>query len=291
MGLPHLERRLVCVDRPGQALDATPQERSQGVFQCGPSSVHAVRDGDVDLDFDMPFVFTAVNADRITWIYDTTSISQKQSSPDTRSIGKYISTKAVGSDSRVDITDKYKYPEGSSEEKRVFQKALGKLKPRTAFSPTSAGDLVEEERAPSISGRFEITGVLAMGREVSLALLLKNLTREKKTVTVNMTAWTIVYNGTPVHEVWKDSFTVDLDPEAETQHPVTISYAQYDKYLRLDNMIRTMAIYKVPEEAEVVVARDVFLDNPTLTLEVLDQAQVQKPVNVQMLFSTPRTSP
>lgn len=100
-----------------QVLDATPQERSQGVFQCGPSSVHTVRDGDVDLDFDMPFVFTAVNADRITWIYDTTSISQKQSSPDTRSIGKYISTKAVGSDSRVDITDKYKYPEGSSEER------------------------------------------------------------------------------------------------------------------------------------------------------------------------------
>lgn len=34
-----------------------------------------------------------------------------------------------------------------------------------------------------------------------------------KTVTVNMTAWTIVYNGTLVHEVWKDSITVSLDPE------------------------------------------------------------------------------
>ncbi|XP_051701147.1 protein-glutamine gamma-glutamyltransferase E isoform X1 [Oryctolagus cuniculus] len=274
-----------------QVLDATPQEKSQGVFQCGPSSVHAVRDGDVDLDFDMSFVFAEVNADRITWIYDTASNSQKQNSLDTRSIGKYISTKAVGSNSRVDITDKYKYPEGSSEERRVFQKALGKLKPNAAFSPTSARDLVEEERSPSISGRFKITGVLAVGKEVSLALLLKNLTREKKTVTVNMTAWTIVYNGTLVHEVWKDSFTVDLDPEAETQHPVTISYAQYDKYLKSDNMIRTTAICKVPKEAEVVVARDIILDNPTLTLEVLDQAQVQKPVNVQMLFSNPLDEP
>lgn len=274
-----------------QVLDATPQERSQGVFQCGPSSVHAIRNGDVDLDFDMPFVFAEVNADRITWIYDNSTSSQKQNSLDTRSVGKYISTKAVGSYSRVDVTDKYKYPEGSSEERSVFQKALGKLKPRATFNPTSAGDVVEEERVVSISGRFKITGVLAVGKEVSLALLLKNRSSEKKTVSVNMTAWTIVYNGTLVHEVWKDSFTVTLDPEEETQHPVTISYAQYDRYLKSDNMIRATAICKVPEEAEVVVARDVILDNPTLTLEVLDQAQVRKPVNVQMLFSNPLDEP
>lgn len=49
---------------------------------------------------------------------------------------------------------------------------------------------------------------------------------------------------------------------------MTISYAQYDRYLKSDNMIRATAICKVPEEAEVVVARDVILDNPTLTLEV-----------------------
>lgn len=33
-------------------------------------------------------------------------------------------------------------------------------------------------------------------------------------------------------------------------------------------MIRTTAICKVTDEAEVVVERDVILDNPTLTLEV-----------------------
>lgn len=43
--------------------------------------------------------------------------------------------------------------------------------------------------------------------------MLKNLTSDTKTVTVNMTAWTIVYNGTLVHEVWKDSVTKSLNPE------------------------------------------------------------------------------
>lgn len=47
-----------------------------------------------------------------------------------------------------------------------------------------------------------------------------------------------------------------------------IAYSLYDRYLKADNMIRTTAICKVTDEAEVVVERDVILDNPTLTLEV-----------------------
>ncbi|KAM5304138.1 protein-glutamine gamma-glutamyltransferase E [Glossophaga mutica] len=274
-----------------QVLDSTPQERSQGVFQCGPASVSGIREGDVHLDFDMPFVFAEVNADRITWIYDANRNSSKQNSSDSHTIGRYISTKAVGSYSRMDVTEKYKYPEGSKQERQVFDKALGKLKPNSSFGPTSATEAGREEREPIISGTFKVTGILTVGKEVNLALMLKNLTRDTKTVTVNMTAWTIVYNGTLVHEVWKDSITMSLDPEEEIQYPVKITYAQYEKYLKADNMIRTTAVCQTPDEAELVVERDVILDNPTLTLEVLDQAQVRRPVNVQMLFSNPLDEP
>ncbi|XP_005874795.1 PREDICTED: protein-glutamine gamma-glutamyltransferase E [Myotis brandtii] len=274
-----------------QVLDATPQERSQGVFQCGPASVAAVREGDVNLDFDMPFIFAEVNADRITWIYDARRNTQKQNSSDTNTIGRYISTKAVGSYSRMDVTEKYKYPEGSSQERQVFDKAVGKLKPNRTFGPTSATEVERDEREPSISGVFKVNGILAVGKEVNLALTLKNLTRDMKTVTVNMTAWTIVYNGTLVHEVWKDSVTISLDPEEEVQHPVKITYAQYEKYLKADNMIRTTAVCRASDEAEVVVERDVILDNPTLTLKLMDQARMRKPVNVQMIFSNPLDEP
>lgn len=89
---------------------------------------------------------------------------------------------------------------------------MGKLKPNRTFGPTSA-EVERDEREPSISGVFKVMGILAVGKEVNLALTLKNLTRDMKTVTVNMTAWTIVYNGTLVHEVWKDSVTITLDPE------------------------------------------------------------------------------
>ncbi len=43
-----------------QVVDSTPQETSQGVFRCGPASVAAVRDGQVYLKHDTPFVFAEV---------------------------------------------------------------------------------------------------------------------------------------------------------------------------------------------------------------------------------------
>ncbi|XP_059934185.1 protein-glutamine gamma-glutamyltransferase E [Mesoplodon densirostris] len=270
-----------------QVLDATPQERSQGVFQCGPASVVALREGNVDWDFDMPFIFAEVNADRITWICNSWTGKPKKNSSDPYTVGKFISTKAVGRNSRVDVTNNYKYPEGSSQERQVFKKALRKLKPYMTFVPTSERSLREEEQKPSISGKFKITGTLTVGKEVNLALMLKNLTSDSKTVTVNMTAWTIVYNGTLVHEVWKESVTLSLGPSEEIRHPVKIAYALYERYLKADNMIRVTAVCEVSDETEAVVERDIILDNPTLTLEVLNQAQVQKPVTVQVLFSNP----
>ncbi|KAJ8778023.1 hypothetical protein J1605_001175 [Eschrichtius robustus] len=270
-----------------QVLDATPQEMSQGVFQCGPASVIALREGNVDWDFDMPFVFAEVNADRITWIYNAWTGGLKKNFSDPYLVGKNISTKAVGSNTRVDVTENYKYPEGSSQERQAFEKALRKLKPYVTFRATAAERLSTEELKPSISGKFKITGALTVGKEVNLALMFKNLTSDSKTVMVNMTAWTIVYNGKLVHEVWKDSVTLTLGPEEEIQHPVKIAYALYEKYLKADNMIRATAMCQVADETEVVVERDIILDNPTLTLEVLDQVQVQKPVTVKVLFSNP----
>ena len=43
-----------------QAVDATPQETSQGTFRCGPASLAAVRHGQVFLKHDAPFVFAEV---------------------------------------------------------------------------------------------------------------------------------------------------------------------------------------------------------------------------------------
>lgn len=39
-----------------------------GVMRCGPVPVKAVRDGDVYLPYDAPFVFAEVNGDKVHWL-------------------------------------------------------------------------------------------------------------------------------------------------------------------------------------------------------------------------------
>ena len=53
-----------------QAIDATPQETSNDIFQCGPSSVKAIKKGAVGLKYDTAFMFASVNADYISWKED-----------------------------------------------------------------------------------------------------------------------------------------------------------------------------------------------------------------------------
>lgn len=93
--------------------DAHTHPSCPGMFRCGPASVTAIREGDVHLAHDGPFVFAEVNADYITWLWQEDE-SRERVYSDTKKIGRCISTKAVGSDSREDITGLYKYPEGKS---------------------------------------------------------------------------------------------------------------------------------------------------------------------------------
>uniref|UniRef100_A0A3B4FV34 Protein-glutamine gamma-glutamyltransferase 2 n=1 Tax=Pundamilia nyererei TaxID=303518 RepID=A0A3B4FV34_9CICH len=94
-----------------QVVDPTPQEKSDGVYCCGPAPVKAILDGETDLKYDVPFVFAEVNADCIDWLCKADGTMMKMLS-DTKSVGQNISTKTVGSNTRLDITDKYKYKEG-----------------------------------------------------------------------------------------------------------------------------------------------------------------------------------
>ncbi|XP_056294501.1 protein-glutamine gamma-glutamyltransferase 6 [Pseudoliparis swirei] len=105
-----------------QVLDPTPQEKSEGIYCCGPTSVTSILNGQTDLRYDIPFVYAEVNADCIDWLVKADGTKKKIYS-DTKRVGQNISTKAVGSNKRIDITSSYKHKEGSDKERSVFQYA------------------------------------------------------------------------------------------------------------------------------------------------------------------------
>lgn len=79
-------------------------------MRCGPAPLTAIQNGDVYLGYDAKFIFAEVNGDRITWLMTDNDLIMAALDPS--SVGKHISTKAVGSNYRMDITHLYKHPEG-----------------------------------------------------------------------------------------------------------------------------------------------------------------------------------
>jgi len=138
-----------------QACDATPQERSQGIFQCGPASLVSIKAGE-KVDYDLDFLIGEVNADVIYH-----QVSQDGSSKIVRRItnhvGKTISTKAVGSYTRLDLTSLYKYPEGTAAERAAL---LGEAE--------GEANKIEEDVFD-----LQTAGVLEVGKDVGFVLDVK----------------------------------------------------------------------------------------------------------------------
>ncbi|XP_064132538.1 protein-glutamine gamma-glutamyltransferase 6 [Loxodonta africana] len=279
-----------------QVLDATPQEESEGVFRCGPASVIAIREGDVHLAHDGPFVFAEVNADYIIWLWHKDE-SQERVYSDTKKIGRCISTKAVGSDSRVDITGLYKHPEGSRKERQVYRKAVRKL-----FGVGSSGrrdrirrargrglwhdDLLEPAKKPSITGKFKLLEPPVLGHDLRLALSLANLTARAQKIRVNLSGATILYTRRPVAEILHESHAVRLEPKEEKNIPIAISYSQYKEDLTEDKKILLAAMCLVTKGEKLLVEKDITLED-FITIKVLGPATVGVAVVVEVMVVNP----
>ncbi|XP_033631824.1 protein-glutamine gamma-glutamyltransferase K-like [Asterias rubens] len=97
-----------------QAVDSTPQELSDYVFRTGPSSLTAIKNGHVYLNYDTKFVFAEVNACKVSWkLSADLAEAPKLIQIDTKAVGTRVVTKAVGKSEMEDITNQYKQKEGS----------------------------------------------------------------------------------------------------------------------------------------------------------------------------------
>ncbi|KFV53666.1 Protein-glutamine gamma-glutamyltransferase 6, partial [Tyto alba] len=281
-----------------QVLDATPQEKSKGIYQCGPASTRAIKEGDVNLDYDSSFVFAAVNADYVTWIHYSNKRKERIYS-DTKKIGKFISTKAVGTNSRVDVTANYKYPEGSLKERQVYKKALKLLgvrntgkrtkitRPRRRSTISWRQNMTQPAQKPSISGKLILDASPVIGQDILLTLALRNLISDFKTIKVKLRASAILYTRKPKAEILQLSRSIKLGSEEVKEISFKISYSQYKNSLMDDRKILVTALCETKQGASLLVEKDIVLQDPFLTIKVLGPTVVHKAVNVQVTFTNP----
>uniref|UniRef100_A0ABM5G4P5 Protein-glutamine gamma-glutamyltransferase E-like n=1 Tax=Pogona vitticeps TaxID=103695 RepID=A0ABM5G4P5_9SAUR len=276
-----------------QVIDSTPQERSQGIYQCGPASVVAIKQGDVRMNYDSGFIYSEVNADICRWVCYSNG-KRERVYCDTASIGRNISTKAVGSNHRVDITNNYKFPEGSAEERNVYRKACAEMSgsrgaPRRASTlDAAASDLVTH---PELFGKFKLVQPPVFGKDVHLILSLANLATAPKTVTVNLSVSTVLYTRRAVQEILKESTTVQLGSKEEKEIPLRITYGHYKASLTDEKKLLVTALCDVQAGEKLLVEKALTLQSPSITITLPPNLVANRLATAEISYANPLPEP
>ncbi|NXT94783.1 TGM2 glutamyltransferase, partial [Anhinga rufa] len=261
-----------------QALDPTPQEKSEGVFCCGPAPVRAIKEGDLQLKYDIPFIFAEVNADVVYWVVQRDG-SQKKT-VHSSVVGKNISTKSVGSDRREDITHTYKYPEGSEKEREVFVKAERETR-----------SLREEDEGLHL--KIKLSEGANNGYDFDVFAVINNNTEMERVCRLMLCARTASYNGTVGAQCgMKDLLNVTLAPQEEKSVPLRVLYNEYKENLTHDNFIKVVALLTEYQTGDIIVAiRDVYIQNPEIKIRILGEPMQNRKLVAEISLVNPLAVP
>ncbi|XP_051887174.1 LOW QUALITY PROTEIN: protein-glutamine gamma-glutamyltransferase 2-like [Pristis pectinata] len=258
-----------------QVVDATPQELSGGVYCCGPAPVKAVKEGDMDMKYDVPFVFAEVNAHCVKWLLFSDG-TKMQVDVDTEHVGHKVSTKRCGADEREDITDTYKYPDGSTQEADVFAKAnmIQNIPPPKKTLQVS---LLTDQ--PSY-----------IGKPVSVSVVIFNKSSKEKVYNVRLWAKKRKYNGGTESQCFKKhKEEVTIASDEAKKIALKVSYQEYGLFPDMYNLMKLITVVTdVSSQDNASAVKDVALINPPITIKMLNYfAQVNKTIYVTISFKNP----
>ncbi|TSL61124.1 Protein-glutamine gamma-glutamyltransferase 2 [Bagarius yarrelli] len=259
-----------------QASDPTPQETSDGVHCCGPVPVKAVKEGDLSAKYDALFVYAEVNADVVEYISLSDDKVIKVGGSSTQ-VGQCISTKAVGTDEREDITHHYKYPEGSKEERQVFERV------------NHINRLNQNEEVPGLHVKIKLGPNMMVGSDFDVYAQVKNNTDNQKNCRLMFYAQAVSYNGKLGKTCGLTELSeINLAPTEGSKATLCLKYSEYRKAITQDRMIKLVALLIDLETKELQrAAKTIVLENPSIIILVLNDPKVGQPVLVNVILQNP----
>ncbi|XP_061100669.1 protein-glutamine gamma-glutamyltransferase 2 [Conger conger] len=256
-----------------QVLDPTPQERSDGVYCCGPCPVRAIKEGEVGMKYDATFVFSEVNADLTNWIvhpdgqHSRVSVNQK-------TIGRNISTKSIYGEQREDITDHYKYPEGSQKEREVYQKAG-----RRVAQLNGAGQQLE----------LSIRHAQAVyGTDFDVIVEVQNTGDKDTPARLTISSNAVTYNSLHLGECQRKSASLTVPAQKALKEVLRLRYDHYGSCVSEHHLIRVTALLLADNHHDIILQEvNIPLSMPQLVVKVLGDAIVFRKVTAHITFTNP----
>lgn len=253
-----------------QIIDATPQEPSNGKYLLGPTSVAAVRRGDVGLQYDAIFAYTEVNGDLCYFKFDEKTRNFVLTSINEDYVGRQIVTKKIGPvrsfghniDDMEDITVLYKYSD-KTEERAALYNAI-RLVPRA--QAIYRFPLVVKK---DVQFRLLSIDSVKFGDGFEVVVNAKNISSEIRTVTGIVSTSTILYTGVTIHQVKKTQINLILQANKEETFKMLVKAEDYQSKLEGHGLLKRYVIANVKETSQVWVEDDSFpVSKPAMNVTV-----------------------
>ncbi|XP_053175219.1 protein-glutamine gamma-glutamyltransferase 2 [Scomber japonicus] len=263
-----------------QVLDPTPQELSDGEFCCGPCPVKAIKEGNLAVKYDAPFVFAEVNADIIHWIVHPDGQRQKIK-VDQSTVGRNISTKSVYGNHREDVTGEYKYPEGSNKEREVYEKAG-----RPVTEPTNG-------TAEPVQLQMTIKHAKPVfGTDFDVIVEVKNDGVKDAHAQLTMLALAVTYNSLHRGECQRKAITITVPAHQAHREVLRLRYDDYVRCVSEQHLIRVKALLEAPGANEPIMAvTNIPLSMPELLVQLKGKAVVYEQSTAYISFTNPLPVP
>jgi hypothetical protein len=162
----------------------------------GPGNVAATKIGGVNMRYDLPFLYSEVNADIITWVFDRNFGRWRKFNVNTDGIGTLIVTKRKGSGSNIDfspddLTLNYKFREGTAEERTSIQNAGRHMGIAYVYDPS----ISLRSGAGDVGFRFLHSNKQNFGDELKVVYQLFNKVSRPQTVNFKINVRSVYYSG------------------------------------------------------------------------------------------------
>ncbi|XP_049869719.1 annulin isoform X2 [Pectinophora gossypiella] len=269
-----------------QAIDSTPQETSDNIYRCGPASLRAVREGELQRPYDAGYVYAQVNADKVLWKFTGVIQPLKLLGRDTTSIGRMISTKTIGRMEREDITDLYKYPESTKEERMTMEKALHRSE--HIFARYYLNEVFND-----VVFDFELKDNIKIGQDFNVILHVKNRSpMSPHKVRGVLRVDTVTYTGKTGDSVKREEFELDMGPELKETVVMPVTFDEYYKRLVDQASFNIACLATVVDTKFDYFAQDDFrVRNPDIKITIDGTPRSREECNVTVKVENPLPIP
>ncbi|KAJ8375073.1 hypothetical protein SKAU_G00056530 [Synaphobranchus kaupii] len=257
-----------------QVVDSTPQETSDGLYRCGPASVEVVKHGLICYPFDSRFVFAEVNSD-IVFRAPGPNGWLEVISVDRTTVGWKMVTKAIGTRRYVDITNEYKFPEGTVESEMTVKNAAQYGCKRTGpYAPAADVEMTVDVSPAHFYEGFTVT------------LNLTNRSSSPRTIDLYISGNVVYYTGVHSTQFKFQNLQAALAGWETATQTMPIDASEYREKLVDQAMLLFFIVGNVKETNKALITTKVVkLDTPKLTITVSANPMVNEVMIIKVEFT------